>query len=237
MKLVKFVALLSIITINIAFANDFGSVKTFNSGEIYYEKAIKEEMVDKLGKYLIDTYFFDGTPRSVQLRDEGISYTLKFIVSDSLLTDKTYLKQVRYFTYQLSDYVFDNTPVDIHLASTYFITKKVVKFLRLGNKIEVGNDDIFYLPEISREKADAFINYLKGAGFLTGDGKAILIETVEEIFNFKYPIDAGYENNAEYIDIVKQFADQISKEFLDNGNIVIYLTDIYFDELRAISNF
>ena len=147
------------------------------------------------------------------------------------------MKQVRYFTYQLSDYVFDNTPVDIHLASTYFITKKVVKFLRLGNKIEVGNDDIFYLPEISREKADAFINYLKGAGFLTGDGKAILIETVEEIFNFKYPIDAGYENNAEYIDIVKQFADQISKEFLDNGNIVIYLTDIYFDELRAISNF
>lgn len=222
---------------SVGFAQDFGKLKTFNNGEVFYEAAVKEEFADKLGNYLVKSGFFDGDPRSIQVLDDGLSYIVKFIVSDSLLTAKNYLRQVSYFTYELSLNVFEGKPVDIHLSNNYFVTKKAIKFQRLGERIEDGNDVMYYLPSINKERADKFLTYLKESGFLNNDGKVVMIKTHEDVFNFLYPIEDGYENNQEYLQIVSEFANQISTEFLEGGKIIIYLTDLYFDELRAISNF
>ncbi len=222
---------------NIIYSQDFGKLKTYNKGEIFYEAAVKEPLVDKLGQYLTKAQFFDGEERSIQLLDDGISYIVKMIVSDSLITDKPYLKQVAYFTYELSQNVFGGKPVDIHLANNSFVTKKAIKYLRLGDIITDKNDELYYQPNIDKDKAQKFMDYLKKSGFLTGDGKIVMIRTQEGIFNFLYPVETGYHNDQEYLQVVKQFADQISKEFLNGDKIIIYLTDYYFDELRAVSNF
>lgn len=218
-------------------AQDFGNLKTFNSGEVYYEAAVKEEYVDKLGNYLVKTEFFDGNPRSVQVLDDGLVFIIKMIVSDSLLTAKNYLRQVSYFTYELSQNVFDGKPVDIHLSNNFFLTKRAIKYQRLGERLVDDNDIMYYLPTISKETAEKFMVYLKKSGFLNNDGKVIMIKTHEGVFNFLYPVEAGYENNPEYLEIVSEFATQISSEFLDGERIIIYLTDLYFDELRAITNY
>lgn len=234
--MIKYVLILLAMA-SLAFAQDFGKLKTFNNGEVFYEAAVKEEYVDRLGNYLVKTEFFDGNARSVQILDDGISYIVKFIVSDSLLTAKNYLRQVSYFTYELSFNVFDGKPVDIHLSNNYFLTKKVIKYHRLGERIVSGNDVMYYLPSINKETADKFMAYLTESGFLNGDGKVVMIKTHEGVFNFLYPIEEGYENDQEYLGIVSEFATQISNEFLNGERIIIYLTDLYFDELRAISNY
>lgn len=223
--------------VNITFAQDFGKVKTYNNGEVFYEAAVKEDVVDRLGNYLVKSEFFDGDPRSVQILDDGLSYIVKFIVSDSLLTAKNYLRQVSYFTYELSLNVFDGKPVDIHLSNNYFLTKKAIKYQRLGERLVRGNDIMYYLPTISKERAEKFFEYLEKSGFLNDDGKVVMIRTHEGVFNFLYPIEDGYENNQEYLGIVSEFATQISSEFLEGERIIIYLTDLYFDELRAVSNY
>jgi len=217
--------------------DQFGDVKIYNNGEIFYEKAIDTNLVNKLGQFFVDSYFFDGTPRSVQFLDDGINYIIKIIVNDSMLTNKEYLKQVSFYTSQISENVLNFAPVDIHLSNPFFITKKIVKHYRIGNKIKLGNDDIYYLPDFNTEKAKEFAQYLKDAGFLTNDGKTVQFRTLNDILIFAYPVEPGYENNQEYISIVYEFAEQISKEYYNNGKVIIYLTDLYFDELRAVSNF
>jgi len=234
--MIKYIIIL-LSLVNITFAQEFGNLKTFNNGEVFYEAAVKEEYADKLGNYLVKSEFFDGDERSVQILDDGLSYIVKFIVSDSLLTSKNYLRQVSYFTYELSLNVFDGKPVDIHLSNNYFLTKKAIKFQRLGERITVGKDLMYYLPEISKDRAEKFFEYLKKSGFLNDDGKVVMIKTHEGVFNFLYPVEDGYDNNQEYLQIVKEFADQISTEFLEGERIIIYLTDVYFDELRAVANY
>ncbi|HRP02469.1 MAG TPA: hypothetical protein PLE30_07475 [Candidatus Kapabacteria bacterium] len=236
--MVKFIIFMLLIAAS-AFAQDYeyGILKTFNKGEIYYEKGIKEEVINKLGNYFVQDGFFDGSLRSIQVLDDGLSYVIKLIVSDSLLTEKEYIKQLGYYTYLLSSNVFNGRPVDVHLSSSYFVSKKVVKFHSLGTKLENENDIIYYLPDISKETANSFMKFLKDTQFFTGDGKVVMIRTTEGVFNMLYPIEEGYDKDAEYQQIVSEFATHISQEFLNGNKIIIYLTDSYFEELKAISNF
>lgn len=219
------------------FSQSYGKLKVYNNGEIFYDQVYSEDIIDSLGNYLINIQFFDGNKRSIQLLDEGVYNVIKIITSDSFLTDQNYLLRLSNIAYFISYDVFNRKPVEIHLANQFFQTKKIVKFNDLGIRIIDGLDYIYYNQNLNRDFVLDFIEFLKTNKFLTNDGKTIFLKKVGEAFNFSYPITDGYDKNQEYLDIVLGFAKQISDEFLNGGNITIFLLGDNYTELKAISNF
>ena len=51
----------------IAACNNYGEKLKFNGATLYYKSPVTLEDANKLGEYLVETDFFDGTPKTLQL--------------------------------------------------------------------------------------------------------------------------------------------------------------------------
>jgi hypothetical protein len=237
MRNVQILFVILLISTVSTYAQDFGKSLEFNKGEIFYKNASDIDIVKKLGAYLVKTEFFDGMPKSVQYLSDNNKNIIKMIIDDSLLTAKEYLSQVRYFTHEISENVFNNRIVDFYLTNEYFETKLIVDGFSLGKKINFGKDEVYYSAEISASKANEFGTYLVKTGFFSDDGKIVRIYENLGIFHIAYPILDGYDKNYDYVQLVYTFIKKVSEEFADKGKVMIHLTDSYFNDLRIICNF
>jgi hypothetical protein len=237
MKKVQILFLVMLISAVSTFGQDYGKTLEFNKGEIFYKNSSDIEIVKQLGDYLVKTGFFDGSPVSVQYLSDNKKNIIKIIVDDSLLTALQYLSQVKYFTHELSENVFNNKNVDIYLTNQYFETKLIIDGFYIGKKLIFGKDEVYFSDGISAQKANEFGTYLKTEGFFSDDGKIVRIYEDLGIFHIAYPILDGYDKNYDYVQLVYAFIKKVSLDFVNNGKVMIHLTDSYLNDLRIICNF
>ena len=228
--------LILIITVN-TFGQNKGKSLVFNNGEIFFKNSSDTVLVKKLGAYLVKSEFFNGSPDSVQFLTDNNKYIIKIVAEDSLLTADKFLKQVRYFTHEISENVFNNKKMDIYLTNQYFETKLVIEGFDIGKKMNFGKDELYYSKNISDAKANEFGTYLSKSGFFSNDGKIVRIYEDLGIFHIAYPILDGYDKNYDYIQLVYTYIKKVSEEFVNKEKVMIHLTDNFLNDLRVISNF
>jgi hypothetical protein len=237
MKYVQILFIFILLTSVSIFCQNIGKSIEFNKGQIIYKNTSDLEIVRKLGEYLVKTEFFDGTPNSIQYISENNKHIIKMITDDSLLTVKPYLDQVKYFTYELSENIFNYEIVDFYLTNQYFETKLIIDGFVIGKKMNFGKNDLYYNKSISAEKANEFGTYLSKIGFFGEDGKVVRIYDELGIFHIAFPILEGYDKKYDYILLVYTFIRQVSDEFVEKKKVMIHLTDSHFNDLRVISSF
>ena len=110
--------------------SNYGKEKTFNGTQLFYTSSVTENEVNRLGQYLIDEGFADGDYKSVQLNKTGNTYEFRMVVKKGLENDQQYREIFRYFTAELSEYVFNGANVDIHLCDDSLKTLTVVPMMR-----------------------------------------------------------------------------------------------------------
>jgi len=106
--------------------NSYGSLLEFNGGELYYTSAVSRDDANKLGEYLLSEEFFDGNKKTVQINKEGNTYEFRMVIKKGIENDPEFIAVFRRFARELSDNVFEGSPVDIHLCDERLKTLRVV---------------------------------------------------------------------------------------------------------------
>ena len=100
---------------------------TFNAGEIYYNDTVTEQQVRRLGQYLVQTQFFDATPKTVVLGKTAEAFEFRMVILRGLDRDQEFLEAVKQFGAELSRDVFDGARVDMDLCDEYLNSVKVIR--------------------------------------------------------------------------------------------------------------
>ena len=106
--------------------DNYGSMLEFNGGELYYTSSVSERDAYKLGEYLVESGFFDGQRKTIQLNKTGDTYEFRMVIKTGIEKDEEYIQLFKMMCVELSDYVFNGNPVDIHLCDEYLNTLRVV---------------------------------------------------------------------------------------------------------------
>ena len=103
---------------------------TFNNGELYYSDPVTEQEARRLGEYLVETDFFDGTPSAAALWRTGDTYIFRFCMREGAADDPEYEKQVQGYASRMSRDVFHGAALQVHLCDDEWETVKTVLALR-----------------------------------------------------------------------------------------------------------
>jgi hypothetical protein len=109
-----------------SFAADLPSLKTNNGSAVYYKSPVTKAEASKLLSYLVEEDFFDDTPKEVLLTKEAKTYQFHLVVKKGIETDPEFIAEAKLFSKSLSQDVFNNASVDIHLLDDKLNLLKVV---------------------------------------------------------------------------------------------------------------
>lgn len=102
-----------------------GKKLEYNGGELYYTSSVTKAEAERLGRYLAKG-FFDGNRKTVQLTKTGNTYEFRMVVKKGIETDPEYIEAAKAFAGEMSEEVFNGSPVDIHLCDDRLKTLRVV---------------------------------------------------------------------------------------------------------------
>ena len=98
----------------------------FGEDELYYTKNIDTSTVKKLGEFLRQSGFFQSKGLRAQITKSGGVYQFKYVINKGYDKDNTYRATVRAFGKLISENVFNNQRVDMHLCDDDFNTLATV---------------------------------------------------------------------------------------------------------------
>ncbi|MDR3682077.1 MAG: hypothetical protein P4L41_19050 [Flavipsychrobacter sp.] len=124
----RFLLLYSLCVVALTGCQNFGKEVDFGDINLFYKEGATKENAEKLGEYLVKSNFWQDHDGKfvVQLLKNGELYQVNFPVKDSFAHDWKYVAKVSAFASVLSDQVFNNAKVEIHLCDTRMNTKSVV---------------------------------------------------------------------------------------------------------------
>ena len=107
---------------------NYGEKMEFNKGEVYYTEGVDESDVKKLGEYLVESEFFDGNEKSVQLQKNGDRYVFRVVMNEEYLGKEETTQTFEIIGLLLSTELFNDAPVDVELTDAYFETQETIVF-------------------------------------------------------------------------------------------------------------
>jgi hypothetical protein len=108
------------------YETDF-EIETFDGTEIEFDGSVSYGEVNKLGNYLIETGFTDGTLKSIVFIKENGSYIFKMVVGEDYWNDGEYHQIAKEYAEMISQDVFDGADFAIYLCDDYFNTKAKIR--------------------------------------------------------------------------------------------------------------
>ena len=130
MKKLLFLLLVTIFT----GCSNYGTLLEFNGGELYYTPSVSEREAYRLGEYLVDSEFFNGELKTVQLDKTGNTYNFRMVTKKGIEKDEEIIGIIKIFANDLSENVFNGFNVDIHLCDENLSTIRVVVPLLLRHR-------------------------------------------------------------------------------------------------------
>ena len=118
--------------------DDYGTEKSFDGVQLWYTSIITEKEADAMGNYLIESGFSDGMEKTVQLNKSGNTYEFRMVVKTGIEQDQEYAELGKLLATEISTFVFNREPVDVHFCDENF---KTLRVLLMSNQIEDAYDE------------------------------------------------------------------------------------------------
>ncbi|MEA3267318.1 MAG: hypothetical protein U9P42_10315 [Candidatus Fermentibacteria bacterium] len=207
---------------------DLGKLIEFNGGQLYYTTSVTAEEADRLGEFLIESGFYDGERKTVQLTKPGEVYEFRMAVREGVELDQNYVGSAVFFVYDLSENVFEGNPVAIHFCDT-----------RMNTLLEISHMDfnpggINYTSTVSSEEANALGEYLSQNGFFDEKDITVLLSKAGAVFEFRMVVLDGTEENPENLIILRTFAEEMSENVFNNRQLDFHLCDDQLGTIQVI---
>lgn len=103
-----------------------GKRLVFKGGELYYAQPVDEAQARKLGNYLVEDGFFDGTPKTVRLVKKDSVWQFQMVIKAGMEQNAEFLALAKQVVGQLSEKVFGGATVELHLCDATLTTLHVV---------------------------------------------------------------------------------------------------------------
>lgn len=104
---------------------------TFNGNVLFYEAPVTAAEAHRLGRFLVKYEHFEANgSHEIKLTKPGAAYEYHLMVKPGFEDNHDFIQACKAFSGQLSEYVFDNAPVDIHLCDDTCETIHVVSSYR-----------------------------------------------------------------------------------------------------------
>jgi hypothetical protein len=116
----------SLITLRAVPMQGFGTRIEIEQSEVYYTPAITEKEARKLVDYLVAAGALQGRDITIQLHREDAVYQFRMVVVEGAQNNPSTLEVMAGMADELSQEVFGNQPVEVHMCDPYLKTLKVV---------------------------------------------------------------------------------------------------------------
>ncbi len=211
--------------------SNYGEKLVFDGTDVYYNEGVTKEQAQKLGNYLVESEFTDGTKKSVQMVKDVTTgnLTFKMIASEGEIEGMDMIFKT--FASQLSKDVFNNEPVDFQLCNDTFEAFKTYSFKNLDGIVTVDGTGISYTKNVTKSEAQKLGNYLKESGFTDGSSKTIQLDKEGATYLFRMVVVEGAVNNPESENILRAYGEEISKNAFEGKPLVVHMCD---DALKTI---
>ena len=97
--------------------------KPLNKGELYYNNTVPQDIVGSLGNYINQCEVFTDGINKARLTKKDSTYELSLSVPPDKINSSSYQEYTEILATQLSEDVFDHSPVKIHLTDKNFNSK------------------------------------------------------------------------------------------------------------------
>ncbi|HMO12651.1 MAG TPA: hypothetical protein PKD64_09760 [Pirellulaceae bacterium] len=217
---------------------DYGKKVVFNGTEIFYDgNTVKLEDAERLGRFLEAEDFTDGSTKSIQLVKKSDKWQFRMVIKNEYLDDNDYLAVISAFGRQVSASVFDGADVEIHLCDSTLNTKKVVEAADWGRSISADGTEIYFDgAEVTESDAQNLANYLRESGFIDGAKKSVRLSKYGNVWQFHMVTAEQFFEDAEFQEVAKQFASDLSDSLFNGANVEVHLCDEYFRTKKINTN-
>ncbi len=217
--------------------SNYGKKLEFNQTEVYYDdKSVTEEDATRLGKYLEESSFADGTPKSVQLVKEGGKWQFRMVTQDSYIKDEEYHDIASIFAQEISRDVFNGATVEVHLCDERLKTKKIIHALpSFGMKYTHDGTDIYYDGEkVTESDAKELGEFLESSEFTDGRQKSVQLAKPEDTWQFRMVSAESYFDDEEFHETFALFGSQLSEGLFAGAEVEMHLCDEYFRTKKVV---
>ena len=99
---------------------------SFNGGELLYTDAITADQAAKLGNYLVQSKFYDGKPKTVQIDKKDGLVHFAMVLNDTLAKSAEYQTMGEAFVDELEQAVFNGQTVALDYCDEYLNVRKTI---------------------------------------------------------------------------------------------------------------
>lgn len=103
-----------------------------------------------------------------------------------------------------------------------------------AEKLEFNGGEIYYTSNVTRNDTERLGKYLVENKFFDGNRRTVNLSKSGSIYECRMVIKKGIENDQEYIQGMKLFAQELSQEVFNGNEVDIHLCDEYLKTLRVV---
>jgi hypothetical protein len=225
MKKFKLTLIAAGLFLAVSSCNNYGTEKIYNGVELYHTQNITDAEAGKLGDYLVSSKFADGTTKTVQITKQGNTYQFRFVLKDGADKDPSLPKTLKYMASILSARVFNGQPVEVHMCDDQLKTLKVFTGENYGKEKVFDGVELFHTQAVTDAEADSLGNYLVTSKFADGNEKTVQLAKPGSIYQFRFVVKEGLDKDQNFLNNVKSFAAELSKNVFQNAPVEVHLCD------------
>ena len=227
--------LITIITVLLFIScSNYGDKLSFDGTDVYYKDGITKEQAQKLGEYLKEEEFTDGSEKSVQLIKDETTGNIAFRMVVGEDNEEGNDEIFKMFAKEISKNVFNGKAVDFHICNNSFETIKAFPFNERDKLIRVDGTDVLYTNNVTESEAQKLANYLKESDFTDGTSKTIQLDKDGKTYLFRMVVIEGVVDNEENEAILKAYGKAISINVFDGKPLIVHMCDDSLTTLKEV---
>jgi hypothetical protein len=215
----------------------YGTMLTFNNGELYYTENVTVDEANKLGEFLVETELFDGTRKTVQLDKQNGVYQFRVVVLPGYL-DKPEMKTFfRVFGKDICSEVLAGQPLEIHMTDDFLKTKRVIDIVQsYGERLEFLAGELYYADGVTEAEAVALGEYLVKAEFYDDTPKTVQLKKRDSVVEFRFVIRDDLDPNDLPLSLLRTFAAELSEGVFESAPVEVHATDASLETLKIATS-
>jgi hypothetical protein len=219
----------------LAACQNLGTKLIFNGAELYYTPRVTSAEAAKLGAYLVDHKFTDGTRKTLQLDKQGGVYQFRMVAEKpGIERDKTYGEIFQWLGLDLSERVFGDAKVELHICDQGMKTLRIFPQRVLGKKVMVNKSKIYYTSTVTAQEAQKLSDFLLKNGY-NGDEPVIYqLNKKGATYEFLLSVKKGLDQDPKVISMMKNLAKAMSKQVFHGAEVDIHLCDEFLHTIRVV---
>ena len=198
----------------------------FKKGELYYDKKIPTDIVQKIGGALIkDSIFQDSRETSAKLIKPDSIYQLLIVFDLSKLTPAA-VEEMRYMGLRYSEDFLNSAALDIIVTDDEWKPKQTLPYRTLGKFLTAKESRLFYSSAAGEGPATKLRDFLVEEGFFNGGYKVVRLDKTGEGYVIQlYSDEKTSRTAAEEEELKAEMKDWAQKVF-DSTPITLQLADL-----------